>query len=290
MNIQQIVVPVDFTPESYLGIDEAVILAKETGAVVKLLHVIDIPYVGERPAPFQMIADVGNVSAMGYNEDNPEVSYMHDLLGTVHERFDEIKKKYPEAKLEVEVKTDTMQRYLSEFVVKDGGDLVVVGTTGKSGARKSKAADIIRHAPIPVLTVTKERKENKYKNIVFASQFKYIDQSIVEHVKSLQQLHGARVHFVKIVSPSNFYTTPDVLSAIRHFAKENGFENYTSNLYNSIEVEEGVLNFARSVDADMIAMNTHGHTGFARTLFGSIAEEVAVHSEVPVLTLNERFD
>ena len=45
-------------------------------------------------------------------------------------------------------------------------------------------------------------------------------------------------------------------------------------------------NFAEEIDAGMIAMATHGRTGFAHLLSGSIAEDVVNHSKRPVLTYN----
>ena len=39
--------------------------------------------------------------------------------------------------------------------------------------------------------------------------------------------------------------------------------------------------------ADLIAMTTHGRTGFGRLLFGSVAEHVVRHAEVPVLLLRQ---
>jgi nucleotide-binding universal stress UspA family protein len=48
-----------------------------------------------------------------------------------------------------------------------------------------------------------------------------------------------------------------------------------------------ILNGAREVDADLIAMTTHGRSGFGRLLFGSVAEAVLRHSRVPVLLMRQ---
>ena len=69
------------------------------------------------------------------------------------------------------------------------------------------------------------------------------------------------------------------------FAKKLGLKNYTINVYNDLTEEEGIIYFAESIKADMIAMATHGRTGFAHVLAGSIAEEVVSHAKRPVLTL-----
>ncbi len=68
------------------------------------------------------------------------------------------------------------------------------------------------------------------------------------------------------------------------FAKKLQLKNYTINVFNDLTEEEGIVYFADSINADLIAMATHGRTGFAHVLAGSIAEEVVSHSKRPVLT------
>ena len=46
-----------------------------------------------------------------------------------------------------------------------------------------------------------------------------------------------------------------------------------------------ILDTAREVDADLIAMTTHGRTGPARLLFGSVAEGVLRHADIPVFVM-----
>ena len=48
-----------------------------------------------------------------------------------------------------------------------------------------------------------------------------------------------------------------------------------------------ILAGARAVGADLIAMTTHGRTGFGRVLFGSIAEAVLRHADVPVFLMRQ---
>ena len=48
-----------------------------------------------------------------------------------------------------------------------------------------------------------------------------------------------------------------------------------------------ILAAARDDDADLIAMTTHGRTGPARLLFGSVAEGVLRHASVPVFLMRQ---
>ena len=46
-----------------------------------------------------------------------------------------------------------------------------------------------------------------------------------------------------------------------------------------------ILAAAREVQADLIAMTTHGRSGLGRLMFGSVAEEVLRHSDIPVFLM-----
>jgi nucleotide-binding universal stress UspA family protein len=48
-----------------------------------------------------------------------------------------------------------------------------------------------------------------------------------------------------------------------------------------------ILQVAEELGADLIVMGTHGRTGLARVLLGSVAEYVVRHSRIPVLTIRE---
>src|SRR6266446_3910609 len=56
------------------------------------------------------------------------------------------------------------------------------------------------------------------------------------------------------------------------------------------EVREGtpfyeIIRFAREADIDLIVMGTHGHSGLAHVLLGSVTEKVVRKAPCPVLTV-----
>lgn len=52
--------------------------------------------------------------------------------------------------------------------------------------------------------------------------------------------------------------------------------------------QERIVSAARRQHADMIVMGTHGRTGFARFVLGSVASRVVAHAGCPVLTVRGR--
>ena len=65
----------------------------------------------------------------------------------------------------------------------------------------------------------------------------------------------------------------------------NTIKKYTTTIYNDLSVEEGILDFSRGIDADMIAMATHGRKGFFHVVNGSLTEDIVNHTTFPVLSV-----
>ena len=52
----------------------------------------------------------------------------------------------------------------------------------------------------------------------------------------------------------------------------------------AVNTAMAICDFAKKHGADLIALSTHGRTGFRHLALGSVAESVVRHSEVPVLS------
>ncbi len=55
-------------------------------------------------------------------------------------------------------------------------------------------------------------------------------------------------------------------------------------------VAETIMEVAEIMQADIIAMSTHGRTGMLRILLGSVAEQVVHESKVPVMLIRPHGD
>ena len=54
------------------------------------------------------------------------------------------------------------------------------------------------------------------------------------------------------------------------------------------EPARGIVDYANDQDVDVIAMATHGRSGFGRLILGSVAKDVLEHVEAPMLLLRAR--
>jgi hypothetical protein len=181
---------------------------------------------------------------------------------------------------------------ITRQIQKSRADLVVMGTHGTTGIREvligSNAEKIVRQSPSPVL-VLKNYSKPKIKNIVLPvvpeteSQTDFIDR-----IKSLQAFFKAKLHIVRINTPVNFTTDTLTRAQLGDFANENKIKNYTLNIFNHLNAASGILEFSQFIDADLIAMGTHGRRGLAHLFNGSNAEDIVNHADRMIWTYNLR--
>jgi len=73
------------------------------------------------------------------------------------------------------------------------------------------------------------------------------------------------------------------IAGVENELKSAGFK--TSTILRIGSVADVILGVAEELQVDVIAMSTHGRTGPARWLLGSIAERVVHSSKIPVLLI-----
>jgi nucleotide-binding universal stress UspA family protein len=82
--------------------------------------------------------------------------------------------------------------------------------------------------------------------------------------------------------------TADAEAYLLSFARElraNGIRVTTEVRFGDPVAE--ILGGVQQAQADLIIMTTHGRTGFGRLLFGSVAEGVLRHADVPVFLMRQ---
>lgn len=283
--MKRILVPTDFTEQSENALDFAYQLAKRMNAEIELLHVLEVPQ-KDHYSGMENIAVEGGSSG-GIDMDD---LFFVKLLEKTKERFEEIvsREQFGDVGIFYKMQTGTPYKNITRESGSGKTDLIVMGTSGVSNWEEaivgSHAERVVRHSECPVFTIQNKVDAAKIKNIAYASDFKYDHKQLVDIVKSISDLLNARIHLVKVNTPSNFRNDKDNYADLKSFAEENKFEDYETHVYNHEEEEDGIICFAEAFNMHMIVMATEGKTGFSRLLGGSIAEDVINYSKIPVLT------
>ncbi len=171
---------------------------------------------------------------------------------------------------------------------KNDVDLIVMGSHGASGFKDmfigSNAEKVVRHSEVPVLIIKKEIPDFNIKKFVFASDFADEVKKPFAKVVEAANKFGAELNLVMINTPNSFKSTLVAQEIMDKFVAQFQINSYSTHIFNDANVEKGILNFANSINADLIGMCTHGRKGLSHFFNGSISEDLVNHAVKPVLT------
>ena len=277
--MKKILVPCDFSTPSVHAFRFALDLVSQSKGVVHVLHVIELP----------VLHDTLLMPVLNF-----EVEFFKEMKKQAEIHFGKVNKKYNTSEQNVvfEIQFGGVHRMVQDYIGDRSIDLVAIGSHGATGLHElflgSNAQKVVRHSPVPVIVV-KDYLKKRIRNIVFPNTLETVNQEeLIRKVKALQDFFGAHLDIVWINTPSNFVSDTISRQRLELFVKRFMFKNYSINLFSHTDEEKGILAFAESVGADLIAMGTRGRTGILHVLNGSLAEDVVNHTPVPVWTYCER--
>jgi nucleotide-binding universal stress UspA family protein len=278
--MKKILVPTDFSKPAQIALDVASDIAKKANAEVVLLHVVE-------EAGGSSFNIEGQVETGSNWEDK---IFTMKLIERGKKQLAKLSEglKQNGVRSREELRMGTPFHGMRTIITDQKVDLVVMGTAGQSKLENmiigTNTEKVVRHAQCPVLTVQKKPTVTEFKNIVYATSLSEDEELFSRVVRKTQQMYDGTVHLVRVNTPGNFQRDFVVKKYMQSFAKKLQLKNYTINVFNDLSEEEGIVYFSESINADLIAMATHGRTGFAHVLAGSIAEDVVSQAKRPVLT------
>lgn len=278
--MKTILIPTDFSKVAKIATKVAIGIAQKSSARLILLHIV------ERPESVSFNIE-GQIAELDNWEDK---IYTAKLIEKAKKEMAIVSEEAELAGVVVkhELRLGNPFHGMRQVITDHDVDLVVMGTSGRSKFEEmiigSNTEKVIRHASCPVLTVHAKPGTNEFKNVVYATCMNDDELEFASVIRTTQQMYDATVHVVRINTPENFQSDTASKKVMANFARKLKLKNFTLNVFNDHSEEEGILNFAEHINADLIAMATHGRTGFAHVLVGSIAEDVANHAKRPVLT------
>jgi nucleotide-binding universal stress UspA family protein len=278
--MKTILVPTDFSKAAQNAADVAVAIAKKLKAEVILLHVVEDIEEGSFNVE-------GEAAASGSWE---EKLFTAKMIQKAKQQLSKAGAALIESGVNVKqlLRVGTPYHGIRTIITENKADLVVMGTNGQSPFEEvlvgSNTEKVIRRSSCPVLSVNKKPSNLEFKSIVYAVSLRKDELSIPPIVKEFQKVYGSTIHLVRINTPALFINDKIAKEKMKEFAEYLQLGNYTLNVYNDFSEEAGIINFAESVEAAIVSMWTHGRTGLAHLLKGSIAEDVTNHAKRCVLT------
>lgn len=307
----RIMVPLDGSARAERALPVAANIAKATGGAVILTRVETIPM---QYAPAGVPAVVPPLDVEAMEAERAEfVTYLSDLAGSIAQLSN-----VPTEKV---VLTGSPAQSILAVVSTARADLVVMTSHGRTGFSRwllgSVAEQIAHYAPVPVLIVREQSQAlagqpgdmEHLTRVLVPLDGSPLAEAALEPAAKLAAAISSEpaLHLVLVVSPYEAIEThmPEALAVngakeylgkiAERMKQEHPGLSVTWSVGAGLDVAETIIRIAERGDdtegagvfggCDVIAIATHGRTGFARWALGSITERVLHGTKLPLLVV-----
>jgi len=295
MQINQILVPTDFSENAREALSYAIELAKRCSAKLHLLHTPVIPT--------YLLMDLSY---------SPGPEAVTRILNSAQEALDKQAKSIADAGVEhfAAIREGTVHEVIRDYAKEHGVDLVVVGTHGRTGVSKlmygSVTERVLKTVHTPIIVVPPGGDEMP-SSIVMAYDFSAPAKRAAELARAIHGVFHGPLHMIhSYLDVWGEYTDRGAVVGeaaekrreALHLGLEEMLQADAKELF-SIDAQnvqthlvagdaaEGIMHVAEEVGATLICAGTTGKSGIERLLIGSVARRLLHDSRVPLLLAHD---
>ncbi|MDA3911146.1 MAG: universal stress protein [Bacteroidales bacterium] len=269
--MKKIIVPIDFSEESLYALDYASIWANKYKSDVQMV------YVQTRKASKHWISEKKEKES-------------------VEKQFIELQKKYADkfhkaCKFNYIIKKGRVFEEIAEQAEAFDDSMVICTTHGESGWSNffigSNTYRIVEGTMRPVISIGVNQKHKKPKTIVMPIDITKETREKVPLVASVAKHFDAEVHILKVTSS----TGEGIHNTLNLYAKQVAkyFDErdvkYKSSLIVGDNITDVTIEYAKTVEANLIIIMTEQIKAWTNMLMGSYAQQMLNNSPIPVLSV-----
>jgi len=276
-------VPVDFSATSVHAAEYAALLSKRTDITkIILLHSYYVSvYQSVLPTPDMVIL----------TEEEFENEAKDKLRQLKHLRTELMKQVREGVEIDVKVSRSPLTRSIIETLANENADLVLLGSNGTGHENLShvgtNAINISKLSPKPVVVVPPACCYEPIKRVVMACDFRQMTETFpLEPLRKLLLRHDVELLIVNIDKQAlHKHADPQQLAeeTVLHRMLKEYHPKYYFN--ESADVINGILEFAKKHNAQMVIALPHKYSFFQSLLHNSVSKQLTVKSAMPVLLL-----
>ncbi|PZX14537.1 nucleotide-binding universal stress UspA family protein [Breznakibacter xylanolyticus] len=279
--MKRVLVPIDFSEASLKALEFGVEMANRLKANLRIMHVVT----GKNYAPFFDPTHNAELRIDGMAEHWME-KLTHDFTPkyTVHG-----------GNFDYKVREGNVTREICNQAKYDDSSIIIVGSHGISGFEDkwigSNAYRLVSNAPCPVMLVRKQTVWKEFQRIVIPLTVKKDSRLKVPIVTGVAKLFGAKVFIAGLKQSSFKYLLVGIRVAIRqvqNFIETKAGLETESTILSGKDKPKILLDYAQSVNADLIAINIHNDNNPLAEIIRPFANDVINYSEIPVLVVPTR--
>ena len=304
--LRQILVPIDFSPQSLETLRFTKLLATSFRAKLHLVHVVTPPQ--SFPLRRAMLP-------AAFSKKEAAASALK-ALKNVRAEFS-LSPRSNRCTVRIGAPAEEISQAAREL----GADLITIATRGYTGLKHaflgSTTARVVRSAHSPVLVVREKEHQSagqrarrgrtalQLKKILVPLDFSECSRVGLDYAVGFARefrarlvlFHSVIVHSYALSDEYTVLEVPNVIALEKEYAEEQMEKLHRELSRKSVEVEtstavgspvERIREYVSANDVDLIITSTHGRSGLQRVLIGSTAEQIVRYATCPVLVVPNR--
>ncbi|MDD2634260.1 MAG: universal stress protein [Bacteroidales bacterium] len=272
--MKRIIVPIDFSQESIKGLELAIIYANKFNSDLQMVFVQS-----KKPGRFHVKLE---------NQYNSAMEEFERMLRKYKDKL------HKDCKFTYIIKSGKIHEEVANQVDAFDDSMIICSTDGESGfadfVMGSNASRIVQETDKPIITVTSEKYIGNVEKIVLPLDISKETREKVPMVARIASAFNSEVHIIKVTSSTNegihnklrMYATQ-----VKKYFDEKGIK-YQSELLVGDNIADSTIEYAKTIDADLIAIMTEQTTSLANLLLGTHAYQILNTSPIPVLSITPK--
>ena len=274
-----ILVPIGFTDQSLVALQQAVIVAKRTNSELFLLSVV------EMPTALQKI----------FSDYEEKQKHFKEKL---RENLIELSKNYCEGVSNVKclVSSGKIYEEITDIAESLGASLIIMGTDGTPKDIKKKfigsnANKVVRSAPCPVITIKGKSIKNTCDMIALPLDLNKETREKVTNAIQFARLFNSEVRAFSVSFSDDDDSVKNklksTLSQVRKFITSKGVKCSTDllEISSSAIFSSSIVKYTEDINADLIMIMTKGEENLDLNFLGSNARKLINKSDIPVMSI-----
>ena len=275
---KKILVPIDFSEQSLIALDQSYNLAREYKAELTLLYVIE---------------ENGFISKFFSNQQDEE--FKKQIDESLQKLASEV-----EAKTGIYVNTmvarGVVYEKISEVAEMINALMIIMGVNGTSSIKKkfigSNALRVVREATVPVITIRGKQHRDGCHNIVLPLDLTKETREKVNFAIEVAKLGaGATIRIVSVLFTTDEFVVNRLtrqLQQVKSFIEREGVK-CTAEIIKAIKGEVSlagsIIEYGNKVEGDLLIIMTQQELDATFRFVGSAAQEIINNSDIPVLSI-----
>lgn len=262
-----VLVPTDYTPRTLQALTVAAGMVKDNGGVIHLLHVID---------------------------NGPDLK--EDVIVKARVALFEYTRHH-----QVELGVTIIPHIVSGYIFTSIGDmagqlgvkLIIMGVHGVQGIQfiiGSFAVRVILGSVVPVMLISSDNSIEGFKSIVLPYDANIRMEFLLEKTIEFAKQHSSTIHLYSVLSNLSYFRKKSTRSRIKAAVKQ--IKKAGLNCQSVImdgdgqNISNGVLQYASSINAELIAVTMQNQNGSNEYLIGKTATQLVEKSKIPLYIVN----